>query len=71
MAWEARSGLKRIDVYDASLQLLRLNGLGGPFGIETCNVASCDRRSQWLNGLGGPFGIETLLECSVSVLALG
>ncbi len=40
--------------------LLGLNGLGSPFGIETALTMSCASvRPHWLNGLGSPFGIET------------
>ncbi len=64
MAWEAHSGLKHwLDTALALILLLRLNGLGSPFGIETLqfdrqHVPSA--RLQRLNGLGSPFGIETL-----------
>ncbi len=35
MAWEARSGLKlSVPVLEPSV-IMRLNGLGSPFGIET------------------------------------
>ncbi len=60
MAWEARSGLKRVSVKIVAMSHdLRLNGLGGPFGIETVNHSVPMPLLAGLNGLGGPFGIET------------
>ncbi len=42
-----------------NLDMIGLNGLGSPFGIETDFLFSTRLSSQWLNGLGSPFGIET------------
>ncbi len=39
MAWEARWGLKRVEVGLLRIPLKRLNGLGSPLGIETIEYA--------------------------------
>ncbi len=38
MAWEARLGLKPLLCYMFMGIIGRLNGLGSPFGIETCSL---------------------------------
>ncbi len=70
MAWEARSGLKRLVLCSRSSKAIRLNGLGSPFGIETGTDLS-DKFIQklWLNGLGSPFGIETRAELRYKIHA--
>src|SRR5579884_3407646 len=35
MAWEARWGLKRMGATSSAFSWCRLNGVGGPLGIET------------------------------------
>ncbi len=60
MAWEARSGLKQLLLHGLTqCSSPSLNGLGGPFGIET--VAAWFRFFWlgWLNGLGGPSFLDT------------
>jgi len=59
MAWEARSGLKRSELGSIAWRILRLNGLGSPFGIETKKYYENRSENARLNGLGSPFGIET------------
>src|SRR6266699_6801965 len=59
MAWGARSGLKRRKKGRYESCLLRLNGLGSPFGIETGTATNLRQVGHRLNGLGSPFGIET------------
>ncbi len=60
MAWEARSGLKHPCVGTRASVLNGLNGLGSPFGIETCLPQYQHLVGLRLNGLGSPFGIETI-----------
>ncbi len=62
MAWEARWGLKLWhDAEDAWRQVLWLNGLGSPLGIETLtHIDAINRGFLRLNGLGSPLGIETI-----------
>jgi len=38
MAWEARLGLKQVYRQSPEPKILRLNGLGSPFGIETVGL---------------------------------
>ncbi len=60
MAWEARSGLKQPYAGEGRQIRSRLNGLGSPFGIETCLGSwAGGTGDRGLNGLGSPFGIET------------
>ncbi len=59
MAWEARSGLKRLNHISDCASVQGLNGLGSPFGIETAMHMYEDTILPRLNGLGSPFGIET------------
>src|SRR6266487_1768224 len=60
MAWEARSGLKRPSRITRPTNVIRRNGLGSLFGIETFLLALQGGRSRKRrNGLGSPFGIET------------
>jgi len=59
MAWEARSGLKRLIQQLVRSISERLNGLGSPFGFETTLPRYNARTCQGLNGLGSPFGFET------------
>ncbi len=69
MAWEARLGLKRAWTDSFYTHILRLNGLGSPFGIETIEeVSASDQQDHRLNGLGSPFGIETVARSFAQVL---
>src|SRR5437588_7903872 len=50
MAWEARSGLKRVSCCACPRLVSRLNGLGSPFGIETPNSTTVALRGSKVEG---------------------
>src|SRR6266705_116611 len=58
MAWEARSGLKRLSDCGFLHIFVWLNGLGSPFGFETLKSFGVNQQKRRLNGLGSPFGFE-------------
>ena len=58
MAGAARSGLKTQFVFTTNRVVARLNGRGGPFGVEDFATARFGIPHPRLNGRGGPFGVE-------------